>query len=68
MGYRLQGEENFLFSTASRLILGAIQPYTQGVLEVRAKLLGHEADHSPSSNAEVKNSGAIRGAAIKQQD
>jgi hypothetical protein len=43
----------FVFTTASRLVLGPIQPPTQWVPGV--KWSGHEADHSPPSSAEVKN-------------
>jgi hypothetical protein len=52
----------FLFSTASRPALGPTQPPTQWVPEALSpgvKRLGLEADHSPSSNVEVKNGGAI---------
>jgi len=42
-----------LFTTVSRLVLGPTQPPNQWVLDV--KWMGHEADHSPPSNAKVKN-------------
>jgi hypothetical protein len=48
----------FLFTTASRTALGPTQPPIQwvpGVLSLGVKRSGHEADHSPPSNAEVKN-------------
>jgi hypothetical protein len=51
-----------LYSTASRPALGPTQlPITwiPGALSVRVKWPGHEADRSPPSSAEVKNSGAI---------
>jgi hypothetical protein len=57
-----QGEEIFLFSTASRPALGPTQPPIQwvpGGLSVGVKRLGREADHSHPSSAEVKNGGAI---------
>jgi hypothetical protein len=52
----------FLFFTKSRLWLGPNQPPTQCVtrgLSPEVKRPGHEADHSLSSGAEVKNGGAI---------
>jgi hypothetical protein len=54
---------DFLFSTASRLTLGHIQPPMQGVswtLSPEVKRPGREADHSPPSIAEVKTDGAIQ--------
>jgi hypothetical protein len=48
----------FLFITASRQALGPTQPPIQwipGVLSLGVKRPGHEADHSPQCNAEVKN-------------
>jgi hypothetical protein len=53
-----QSEEIFLFSTMSRLALGPTQPPSQwvlGPLSKGAKWLGHEADHSSPSNADVNN-------------
>jgi hypothetical protein len=50
--------EIFLFATASVLILGPIQPPIQWLLRILLpglKWLGHEADHSLPSSAEVKN-------------
>jgi hypothetical protein len=47
----------FLFTTASRTVLGPTQPLTQwapGALSLGVKLLGSEADHTPPSNVEVK--------------
>jgi hypothetical protein len=47
-----------LFTIASRPALGPTQPPTQwvlGALTSGIKRLGREADHSPPSNAEVKN-------------
>jgi hypothetical protein len=52
-----QGLGNFLFTTASRPALGHTQPPIQWVSEVLSlgvKRPGREADHSPPSNAEVK--------------
>jgi hypothetical protein len=48
---------NFLFSTLFRSTLGPTHPPIQwvpGALLPRVKRLGHEADHSPPSSAEVK--------------
>jgi hypothetical protein len=68
-GYGLDGQgsiwqkqEIFLYSTASRLALGLTQPPIQwvpGAFSLGVKQLGHEADHSPPSIAEVKNGGPI---------
>jgi hypothetical protein len=47
----------FLFTTASRTALGLTRPPIQwvpGVLSLRVKQPGREANHSPPSNAEVK--------------
>jgi hypothetical protein len=47
----------FLFTTASRTVLGPTQPPIQwipGALSSGVKRLGREADHSPPSSAEVK--------------
>jgi hypothetical protein len=52
----------YLFSTASRSALGPPQPpiqWIQKVISTELKSLGREADHSPSSSAEVKIHGAI---------
>jgi hypothetical protein len=57
-----QGQEIFLYSTASRPAVGSTQPPMQWVLESVSPGLrrsGHEADHSPLSVAEIKNGGAI---------
>jgi hypothetical protein len=57
-----QGQEIFLYSTASRPALGLTQPPVQwmpGALSPGVKLPGREADPSPPSNTEVKNGGAI---------
>jgi hypothetical protein len=46
-----------LFTTASRTALGPTQPPIQwipGALSLGVKRQGHEADHSPTSSAEVK--------------
>jgi hypothetical protein len=53
-----QGLGIFLFTTASRPALGPTQPPIQWVpeaLSLGVKRSGREADHSPSSGAEVKN-------------
>jgi hypothetical protein len=44
--------KNFLFSTASRSVLGPTQPPIQWVPGALSP--GREADHSPPSSAEVK--------------
>jgi hypothetical protein len=47
----------FLFTTASRMALGPIQPpfqWVPGAFSLGVKRPGREADHSPPSNAEVK--------------
>jgi hypothetical protein len=49
--------KNFLFFVSSRLALGPTQPPLQWVprtLSPGVRRLGREADHSPSTNAEVK--------------
>jgi len=48
----------FLFVTTCRPALGLTQPpiqWVQGVLPTRVKRLVHEADHSPPSSTEGKN-------------
>jgi len=53
-----QGLEIFLFTTASRPVLGPTQPHAQGVqgaLSLRVKRPGNEADHSRPSSVKVKN-------------
>jgi hypothetical protein len=48
----------FLFTTASRTVLGLTQPLIQwvpGALSLGVKRPGCETDHSPPSSAEVKN-------------
>jgi hypothetical protein len=58
----LQGQEVFLFSTASIPALGPTQPPIQWVLRavsLGVKRPGREANHSLPSSAEVKNGGAI---------
>jgi len=50
--------ENYLFLKISRLALEPTQPFVQwvrAVLSPGVKQVGHEADHPPSSSAEVKN-------------
>jgi hypothetical protein len=52
----------FLFSTASRPVLGSTHPPIQWVPRVvppEVKRLGREAGHSPPSSAEVRNGGTI---------
>jgi hypothetical protein len=68
-GYGLDGRGSipgkgqiFLFSTASIPVLGPVQPAIQwvpGPLSPEVKRQGREADHSPPSSAEAKNSAAI---------
>jgi hypothetical protein len=71
----------FLFTTASRTALGPTQPPIQwvpGALSLGVKRQGREADHSPSSGAEVKewvellpplpHTPSWRGAHLKQRD
>jgi hypothetical protein len=71
----------FLFTTVSRTALGPIQPPIQsvtGALSLGVKRPGREADHSPSSSAEVKewvelyihfpNTPSWRGAQLKHRD
>jgi hypothetical protein len=58
--YRFLSDENRLVTcnTESRPALGSIQPPIQqvpGALSAGVKRLEREADHSPSSSAEVKN-------------
>jgi hypothetical protein len=53
-----QGLGIFLLTTASRPALGPTQPpvqWVQEALSLGVKRPGHEADHIPSSSAEVKN-------------
>jgi hypothetical protein len=50
---------NFLFTTVSRTALGPTQPpipWVPGALTLGINLPGREANHSPPSSAEVKNS------------
>jgi hypothetical protein len=57
-----QGQETFLYSTATRPALGLTQPPTQrvpGTLSSEVKRPGREVNHSPQSSTEVKNGGAI---------
>jgi hypothetical protein len=53
------GVNNILFSTASRPVLGPTQPLIQWgtgrALSPGVKRPGYEADHSPPTSAEVKN-------------
>jgi hypothetical protein len=49
--------KNFIFSTSSRPALGSTQlpvQWVPGALSSRVKWLGHEADHSPPTSAEVE--------------
>jgi len=47
-------DRDFFSVTASRPVLGPTQ-WVPGSLSLRVKLSGCKADHSPPSNAEVKN-------------
>jgi hypothetical protein len=52
-----QGLGIVLFTTVSRMVQRSTQPPIQwvpGALSLGVKQLGHEADHSPPSSAEVK--------------
>jgi hypothetical protein len=52
-----QGLGIFLFTAASRVVLGPTQPPIQGVsgaLSLGVKRPGRETDHSPPSSAKVK--------------
>jgi hypothetical protein len=54
--------KTFLFSIVARLGLGFTQPPNQwalGALSPGVKWPGCEADHSPPSNAKMKNGGTI---------
>jgi hypothetical protein len=58
----LQRQEIFLYSTASRSAINFTQSPIQWVhdaLSKRIKQTWREAYHSPPSNAEVKNGGAV---------
>jgi hypothetical protein len=53
-----RGLRNFLFITGSRTVLGPAQPPIQwlpGAVSLVVKRSVREADHSPPSNAEIKN-------------
>jgi hypothetical protein len=57
INFKLLG--TFFFITASRTALGPTQPHIQwvpGALSLGVKRPGREADHSPPSSAEVKES------------
>jgi hypothetical protein len=56
-----RGRYVFLFTPTFRPALGPTLPPIQwvpGTLSLGVKWLGHEADHSPPSSAEVKNAGS----------
>jgi hypothetical protein len=63
VGVQFQAGENiFLFSIIYRPALGPNQPpiqWAQGALSPEVSRVGHEADHSRSSSAKVKNNGLI---------
>jgi hypothetical protein len=63
LGFNSQQEQEIsLFSIPSRPALGPTQPPTQWIpwgCFSGVKQLGHEADHSPLSSAEVKNGRAM---------
>jgi hypothetical protein len=78
--FLLIGFSDILFTTASRTVLGPIQPpiqWVQEALSLGVKRLGREADHSPLSSAEVKvcvelylhspNTSSWRGAQLKEK-
>jgi hypothetical protein len=53
-----QGENNFPFSSVSRLVLRPIQPHIQReplALSLSIKQLGHAADYPPPSSTKVEN-------------
>jgi len=55
--FRVSGPGIFLFTTASRMILGPTQPPIQwipGALSLEVKQPRHEADHSPPPSAKAK--------------
>jgi hypothetical protein len=57
-----EGKHFFLFSTASRQVLGPTEAPIQwvpGVLSPGIKRPGREAEHSSQCSADVKNGGAI---------
>jgi hypothetical protein len=57
LGYGLDDRGIFLFTTASRTVLGYTQPPIQwvpGALYLGVKRPGREAHHSPPSSAEIK--------------
>jgi hypothetical protein len=66
MGYRLEGPglipgrgKFFVFSAASRPVLGASQSHTEwvpGDISLGVKRQKHEADHSPPCSEKVRNS------------
>jgi hypothetical protein len=59
---RFPTAQHFLFSTASKPVLGPTQcpiEWVPGPLSPGLKRQGREADHSPPSSDEVKNGGAI---------
>jgi hypothetical protein len=53
-----QGQEIFIYATASKLAVGPIQ-WIPGALSLGVKQLGCEAGHLPPSSAEIKNGGAV---------
>jgi hypothetical protein len=61
-GFDSRQHQDIFFSTVSRLALGPTQPHiiqrVLGALSSEVKRTGCEADHSPSSGAEIKNGGA----------
>jgi hypothetical protein len=76
-----QGLEMFIFTTASRPVLGSTQPPIQwvpGAISRGVKRPGRKADHSPPSSAEVKecveiylhcpNTPSQRGTQLKNRD
>jgi hypothetical protein len=61
----------FLFRTASRPALGPTHPpnpWVPGTVYPTVKRPGRKSDHSPLSNAEFKNGGAIHRFSIRLHD
>jgi hypothetical protein len=62
LSVRGRGKKFYLFSTASRLVLGPTQSpiqWSPGAFSVGVKRQRREVNHSPPSSAELRNDGAI---------